>query len=441
MNRHPSSPLRLLQSVESAAAAECKKIRALLSPAPSVARIVFDRPADLLSPPHRRLLEKTAASLAGSPPRDAAGDWPFEHFWENPGAHRHTRMLAHLLHPSGAHGTWPLRKFFELSGHAFPVDDSCAVHADPSGAEIIIRRLSEPVEAVVIDNRMHGSSHRRGELQMDISRIQEEGFDPAAILVLHLHSTAAGRPDPDDAAFIRKRGVRAGEITCEENILPWLDTLLEADWPETHRENIGYYRRLVTHLISRDKSMDIDREILRQLELADRDGQLPSLPEARRLRDSADSLTRCLEASLRGRLLIAVKASLQRGGRESWFCLEGKPARKIEIAGPYDSRFGHTVDVCLPATDAVNVCFGANADGFWFGYMRSGEAKLPALEAAILPEAEKQLGAVDGNSDLWYAWAWTTEVDYDRCVDEAAAVQLAEALGKMRDSLAARLKT
>jgi hypothetical protein len=258
----------------------------------------------------------------------------------------------------------------------------------------------------------------------------------------------AGEPNADDLAFIGKRGVGCAKITFQRHILGWLDYVLgkenEAQWPAAMhrgmRDNLVHYRDLICYLIKKEKTTHMDREILKQLEHADQEGALPTLSQVQHLRDSADCLKRCLESALRGKLLLQIMTILRRDGRDAWFCLEGKPAAKIDFGGPYDLRFGYTVDLCVRVDDGVNVCFGGSPDGFWFGYMRHGDARQKPIEAAVIAEAQKHLGSIDGNNGLWYAWTWNREVDYEQCQDPLTGARLAEMLSKMRDSLQERLK-
>ena len=448
------SVIDVLQAAGTARANERRIIRELLSVDPTVARILLREDEELVRERDGALVDDIAKIVGDHRVRWNITDWPFEHFWENPCEARHSRLLGYFIDPREEHGVFLLRKLFDVLGNCFPdhpflVDHRCQVEFEAGESGLSIKRRCDGGRyAVIIENKINGAVHRRGPLQMDISRAQEDEFDPGEIFVLYLPLNDAGEPNANDLDFIRKRGARYAKITFEEHILSWLDDVLgkenEPQWPaamhQGMRDNLLHYRNLVCYLIKKEKRTHMDREILKQLERADQEGALPSLSQVQQLRDSADALKRCLESALRGKLLLQIMTILQRQGRDPWFCIEGKPAGKADFGGPYDTRFGFTVNLCVRVDDNVNVCFGGSPDGFWFGYMGNGDAREKLIEAAVLAEAQKYLGSIDGNEHLWYAWTWNREVDYDQCQDPLTAARLAETLSKMRDSLEDRLK-
>ena len=220
----------------------------------------------------------------------------------------------------------------------------------------------------------------------------------------------------------------------------WLDAVLQ-DSDFTHQvgmcENLTHYRNLIRYLNRKQKELQMTAKIIELLRGAESPNKLPTLADVETITQSLDSLRKCLEQVLRGKLLLAVRDELQQRGSDAWMCLEKAPGQKVEIGSRFDAAFAESTNVCLP----VHVCFGGGGShAFWLGYLRDGNSEKQAqISSAILDEAKKQLGQKITTSDsAWFAWA-LRDGDYDESCVENCVLPISNRLIEMRANLLERL--
>jgi len=405
-----------------------------------------------------RLLETTDGFFTSYKVQRSCSDWPFEHFWTNPDEPKHSMFLGYFINPKEDHGCGI--KLLELLLETIApqlnlsVDDQCEVECEMGRLDISIIRKSKDGKdfALIIENKINGAKHREKQVSRYVKLVRTRDDIPCdRIYAFYLPLTGADNPDPQERAKIDadKQDVQQCQshwfdISFEEHILPWLRKALSSkpgSFEEGMISNLRHYRDLVKFLINKQRKHNMNAQILKALEKAKENGELPVLSEVESLITSATDLKACLKSSLRGKLLMEVKSLLDKQNLNPFFC-SSEFLGEMSFDSEFDPRFEHEVNLCVPVDAKALVCFGCCDDGknmfSWFGYSKKGDQMIPAEIIADLVE-KHQLNAKNGD-ESWYVWERDNKINYDNCIDEATVKMVVEKLIEMKDELSDRLK-
>jgi hypothetical protein len=302
--------------------------------------------------------------------------------------------------------------------------------------------------AIIIENKINDAKNQEKQLQRYVQTVLQRGFEAQQIYVFYLPLTSNKEPAPDDREALRKWGIKNyKKITFETHILKWLDSALGAEWPKSlpfgMRENLSHYRNLLSYLINQKKEHAMNENILKYLANAGAKNALPSWSQVEALQQSSAILRKCLESSLRGRLLLNIQDILKQKGENPWFFSEkATPPTNLSLNSEYDPLFEMDQNVCIRASDAVSVCFGGAPEEtlgdrhiFWIGYLRnSNRENQDCCEPIVLQEANDRMTEPRSNS-CWYAWDWMNEISYQDCSDVEVATSITGTILEMRNSL------
>lgn len=445
------------------------------------------RDADsVIEEPLRGILEQAGQIVEDHTVEREITDWPFEKFWGHPYEPLHSKLLRYFIDPVAKHGCGPfllqafvgtLVKALDQSqpSHKFPFnrpDDfwhGCHVDAETRGGDgqpgqmdLWIQRPCECARfAIIIENKINRAPNQPNQLQRYVAKAKMRGFDEKELFVFFLPLTDDCDPDEKDRKAIQDKGVTYAKITFAEHIRQWLAVVDE--WPQNLDkricEHVSYYRNLITHLTNRRKDEIMSEKILDRLKLTAKDAsegkaRFPSWEDLQRLETSTRVMMLYFKRMLRGKLLLSIDRILNTSVKTESYRTNGSvgTADPCSIVSEWDECFDTGVDLCIPVTNVVRVCIGADCrdDGgpmkpFWIGYLRVGleeqqaevESEVIALANAWFREPPER-GAWWTNKP-WYKYHYLDEVTYADCEDETTAHKLAEQLLEMRDYLAERL--
>ena len=465
MPRCVTPVLNLLCEAESAQAEGHRRLCELLGPdcASTATRILAAGELRLgsLDP---ALLEMTAQTIEEHNFKRAITDWPFEHFWGNPYEPRHSKLLRYFIDPDSAHGCglFLLEKLLEILGGALPgarllPGAHCRV-SQPDYIDLLIERdCADAKYAVIIENKINWAVDQWKQLQRYVASVMRRKFNPEQIYVFYLPLTADKDPDPADLNALRNElHVNFAKITFEAHILNWLGSALDeghqSEWPSGMQagmlENLSHYRNLVRYLVNSQKRLKMNREMLKQLEQAEKKSPLPTWSQVDRLEKSAAELKRCIESVLRGKLLLRIQTILKDRNVEALFHLDdgsGTPERR-PITSPFDERFEQGLFLGIRVNGFALACFGISPpddpdNPFFTGFMGIGDKEdQEAYKDIVKKAAESSLKDITGSNPPWYAWRWNKEVNHEKCAEEAIVGELADMMVEMRDNLANQLE-
>src|SRR5258706_3066686 len=322
------------------------------------------------------LLEEVAKTVEDHKIKQNITDWPFEHFWDNPNEPRHSKLLRYFIDPAAEHscGSFLLGKLFDGLKGSFPPDhrfqaEHCRV-SQPDFIDLLIEMDSgDGKYAVIIENKINWAKDQWKQLQRYVESVKKRRFDAKQIYVFYLPLTSNKDPNRDDVgAITRELGVNYRKITFDTDILNWLETVLITDrdpeWPSAMREgmceNLSHYRNLIRYLVNAQKELNMNREILKQLEQAEKKTQLPTWSQVESLHKSALELKQCLQSVLRGKMLLRIQILLKQKRKkvDVRFYLGDGTVVNQTLDSPYDDRFDRECNLGIRVSDTVVVCFG-----------------------------------------------------------------------------------
>ncbi|RYD85423.1 MAG: hypothetical protein EOP84_02555 [Verrucomicrobiaceae bacterium] len=396
-------------------------------------------------------------------------DWVFENFWHNPREPKHSKLLGFFLDPQEHHGAGPflLEKFLsilEASAEATNyrnlkaqprfLCEGCVVHPE-SGGYIdlrIERECDDGRFAIIIENKVNQAPDQYGyrksvgreasQLETCVERMRAR-FADHEIFVFYLPLTGDRHAKQDDVNAITQggNGVTFARITFKEHIQGWLTEVFE-DWPDDLnqdlRDHVGYYRRLITHLITKNKTVEMDSEILKSIQQEEQDQGPLSLSAFDAAIESAHSLRRVFERVLRGRLLRRIHAELsKRGSRAVFYIVEWPRIINAEPESDYSDDFEKQIIVAVHVSDAIAVGIGWDENGFFSAYLRIDDEQgqfdeIVQREARALHKDEIFF---QKPGEPYYAFKYNPKITAERCEDEKAAVVLAEEIRGMQKRL------
>ena len=329
--------------------------------------------------------------------------------------------------------------------HRFP-SDNCRVIPESEYIDLCIeRKCNDRRFAIIIENKVNWAVDQKKQLQTYVERVhQEHRFAYDEIYVFYLPLTVDKHPNPTDRDWVVKSGAHYLQITFANEILRWLDSVLwDSDFRHNHQdmcENLTHYRNLIRYLNRRQKELKMNARILDHLKEAETRNTLPMLADLDAISQSIVNLRQCVQQVLRGKLLLAIRNTLQQQGHDVWMNLEKDPLQQAEINSPFDAAFGNSTNVCIRVSDTAHVCFGGAADHtFWLGYLRDGSPEQQAeISSVILDEAKNQLGEkIHTDDPPWFAWAWRDGI-YNENDGENSAAAISKRLIAMRKKLLER---
>ena len=429
-----------------------------------IARILFEEGSGSECSRIEALWDGVAAIVKDRQVQRSITDWPFMHFWENPYEPRHSKLLGYFINPDEAHkcGAFLLGKLLGIlkeskrihsEDHEFPIKN-CKVHVESGHIDLLIERdEGDGKYALIIENKINGAKDQPRQLEGYVEK-KLAGFNPfkpEQIHVLYLPLRSDKNPQKSDVDAIEGKGVSYNKITFEDEILPWLNSVLDEkdrrEWPqkmnEGMAENLIHYRSLIRFLITKNKDESMNEQIREKLKQAAERDPLPSWEQVKLAAQSSRALQICFEAMLRGKLLLRIQAILKsQGVSAAFYWTQGKTAEPCEIVSEYDPRFEGEASICVRVNEYILVSVGAYSgesptDIFWAGYLRSGSAeKQEEFEAIVGEEAKKRLREkYIGTNKPWYAWEYERQVTYLNCGEEETATRLATKLLEMRTGM------
>ena len=351
----------------------------------------------------RRLWECSARTVARFQFERQETDWVFENFWGNPREPKHSKLLAYFLDPQEAHecGRFLLPKFLSILERAANeskdrnlkfaarfLTDGCTV-APESGGHIDLRIERERDDArfaIIIENKVNGApdqfrfrkslDREASQLEKYVERMLNRGFQPHEIYVFYLPLDGDRDARREDVNAITKGGSGATytRITFKDHIGPWLKTALK-DWPEglnsNIRDHLGYYARLITHLVNKNKPTEMDSEILKSIEQEEQN-EIVSLSAIDTAIESAKSLRKVFERVLRGRLLRRIHAELCKSDpHPNYYVFDWPRIITCQPESDYADAFEKQIVVGVQVNVACAVGFGWDEEqGFFFACLR-----------------------------------------------------------------------
>ena len=457
----------ILCELESRLSVEFARIAAMLRVSPRVRSLLFAE-SEATRNTMRRLWECSARTVARFRFERHDTDWVFENFWGNPHEPKHSKLLAYLLDPREAHECWRflLPKFLSvlegaakeskdlnLKSEARFLADGCTVAAE-SGGHIdlrIERECDDARFAIIIENKVNGAPDQyrfRKSLDREASQLEKyvEGmldreFQYHEIYVFYLPLDGDRDAKREDVNAITKGGSGATytRITFKDHIGPWLKTALE-DWPEglnsNIRDHLGYYARLITHLVNKNKQIEMDSEILKSIQQEEQNGIL-SLSAIDTAIESAQSLRRVFTRVLRGRLLRRIHAELcKRNLHPNYYVFDWPRIIKSQPESDYADEFEKQIVVGVQVNNASAVGFGWDKEGeFFFAYLRLQDEQ-GQHDETVQREARSFLGeiATMKTNEPYYAYKYEG-VTPEQCEEQKTATNFAATVCEMRKRL------
>jgi hypothetical protein len=427
-----------------------------INPASTIGNILDGKGKEICHEDLANLLGDVAKIIGTHRIQSNITHWPFENFWANPSEPYHSKLLRYFINPDEKHccdsflrATFlkALAASLNLPVSTFP-DDSCVIAAetrDESGQiDILITRTpldgDSPKFAIIIENKINRAPNQKHQLQRYVKRAKSLGFNDEEIFVFFLPLIDDCNPDYADKKSLPEK-VIYNKITYELHIRPWLDQVLH-EWPdhldERIHEHLSYYRNLISHLINKRKTQEMDSIIIREhLNKAAQTGNLPTWSQIAQVVESVGTLQRCFERMQRGRMLCEVQASLEKHGKTYLFVQKGAIVEQLGGVCQYEELSQTTVGVCMPINAGVGVCFGMEEgskpeDTFWIGYLRIGETDDQVWTESDDKEAMRRLrlSSDDHDNKPYYRWNYRSGFNFDNCL--ANAGKIADELLEMR---------
>lgn len=129
----------------------------------------------------------------------------------------HSRYIAFLLNPEGAHGAGVnlLQVLLESLGVEEFDCEGVAVDIEYRNIDILVRNANG--QAIIIENKIHAED-RDGQLFGYVEKLKAEGYQPLLPIYLTL--------DGSDADPVSCRGIEYRRVSYAADILPWLERCL-----------------------------------------------------------------------------------------------------------------------------------------------------------------------------------------------------------------------
>ncbi|MBO9548468.1 PD-(D/E)XK nuclease family protein [Pseudomonas sp.] len=169
----------------------------------------------------------------------------------------HSRFLAFLLDPQGAHnaGAKPLQSLLEGLGIAHFDCRGATVQVEYRNIDILIRNSKQ--QAIILENKIHAEDQHE-QLYRYVKTLQSEGFQQIDTLYLTL--------DGEDADSKSCKGIDYHRVSYSSDILEWLERCQAWVVREAAvRESLLQYIDLIRKLTSKDqgqKYMDMLKQTL-----------------------------------------------------------------------------------------------------------------------------------------------------------------------------------
>jgi hypothetical protein len=324
--------------------------------------------------------------------QDSVAYRPFEIFWANPRERSHSRLLQYFINPDESHGCGIslLRAFlnhstvFDLSDPSPPIDKYCKVTCEDEYIDLLITRdpsgpgAAPGKYAIIVENKVCGADDQNGQLQTCYEKIRRR-FDDKEIFICYLTLCGGTPKDSSLGNLPRKRVVK---MNYRDHVKPWLKGVLGTDGEfllEGMRANLAHYLDLVSWLLNRENTVQMDKQIFSSLFEACSSGTLPTLQDITSVKESAMALERCYLRLLRARILSTTWQLVQQqlGSRHSscHFC-SNRPGGWWEEDG---TQGAPTTPECLTSSEytfgflvggLVIVALGEDGLGVYSGYAK-----------------------------------------------------------------------
>ena len=444
--------------------------------------------ADAGGEPLLALLEQVAQVVEEHAVQQNITDWPFEHFWSDPSEPRHSKLLRYFINPSEKHGCGPflLREFVETLVKALPLNHefpaisqrqdefwrACGVDAEirrgddePGQLDLLITRAVDRERfAIIVENKIKGAPNQPKQLQNYVTKAKNRSanFREKEIFVFFLPLIDDRFPDKEDVAAIQKQGVEYSYVTFENQILPWLNAVLETNWPDGSspeiREHLSYYRNFIEYLVNQRKKSTMSSQILERLKQAADDSKstnraLPSWNEVQRLETSLSEMKPHFQRMLRGNLLLRIESLLKEKQLiPEWYLADNGIATPLRINAEFNESFDQGASLSVFLSDEVKmvrvtVSTSSIKEGmptFFVGCLLvRPDEESNGIQSQILEIASEWFKTTrDKNTFLpWIKYGpLREEITYSNCQEEVSAEKVVEELLEFRDYLASKLR-